>query len=118
MRWFTGLALIGAVACTGEEEEAGAACDSFVITATVVDVDGEPSTDAVVELNNVECANNGDGSYACQATYVEGLEEDLRAYHLVAIHGAFSPAATFVQLPEGFCEGVTVPLQLGVMMGA
>lgn len=116
MRWITGCALIGAVAgCSGEGE---GACDTFPVTVSVVNVDGAPQADAIVELNNVECASNGDGTYACQATYVDGAEEDLRAYHVVAVHPAFNSVATYLQLPENYCEGVTVDLQLGVMMGA
>lgn len=111
MRWIAGLAL-GALfsGCSGKEEEG---CDTFNFEVTVLDVEGGLVTDAIVELNNVECANNGDGTYTCPADMTPDR------YNLAAIHPAYNVAAqNFDELPESFCDGVPVELQLGVMMGA
>ncbi|MEZ4239307.1 MAG: hypothetical protein R3F59_24765 [Myxococcota bacterium] len=116
MRWFGFGLVAGLVGCAGEE--AADSCDVFEIVVNVTDVNGESVSDATVELNNGECANNGDGSYTCQAAYSSGDETDVRAFHLIALHPSFSSASTFVALPEGFCDGVSTDLQLGVMMGA
>lgn len=109
MRWVWGGWLAATLAaCSGGAKE----CEQIDITVSVTGPSGEVVSDAIVELNNVECLSNGDGTYVCTASYADADQ------HLVALHPTYSSVATFVELPENCDTPLTVPLVLGVMMGA
>jgi hypothetical protein len=98
---------VAVVACSGEEATEECTDQSFLVD--VIGPSNEDVVDATVEVDNLPCTANGDGTYNCS---VPAQEE----HQVFVLHMNYTAFSQFLQGSET-CDLITVDVTLQPPMG-